>query len=284
MGGGTIELMHMEKITQSFIKDAREYFSGSLCGNIMKWKWVDGKLYDLDSDDVRLGCYFEYYFTLITTGKGTLPKDGRIPVRGMYANGKQSLAPYALAEANAARLKDQFEQMGLKIVAAGRKLTKGRFSATIDLEVECQKKIIFDDGHTWKKGDRLTFDLKYSGLISNRWEVFGWAALLMDGPHVQKKYHYTQATQYHYVGKAPFYFLVVSSKNENDTLLIHVDVTEEMVEEHIQEASSLYEKFEFEAKIGFEARPSISVCSRCSIRLACKDRHTFPHPVTAKPQ
>lgn len=268
----------IKKVTQSFVKDCRDYFSGSLCGNIMREKWVNDRLIELDSDAADLGAYFEYYFTLIKTGVGTLPKNKKVPLRGMYASGKQPLAKYAIAEANALRLMAYFDEMGLKILRAGVKVTKGRFEGTIDLVVECNKKITFDDGRKWKIGDVLIIDLKYSGLLDNRWDKFGWAGLLLSGPHIQKDFHKIQAIHYHYVGGMPFYYLVVSSTNENDIELFHVPVSKEMEQAHIDEANQLFEKFEFESKIGFEARPSISVCNGCPLNAECKDKHTFPHP------
>lgn len=269
----------IKKITQSFTKDAQDYFAGTLCGNIMKEKWVNERLIELDSKAAALGAYFEYYFTLLVTGKGTLPKDGKVPERGMYANGKQPLAPYALAEANAVRLKEYFELMGLKVLRAGVKLTKGRFEGTIDLMVECMKAIEFDAGKKWKVGDIFIFDLKYSGLLDDKWSNFGWIGLLSPGPHIQKDYHKVQAIHYSYIGgDYPFYYLVVSSTNENDIGLFHVGVTEEISQQYRDEAAGLFEKFEFEAKIGFEARPSISVCNGCPLKGECKDKHTYPHP------
>lgn len=34
----------IKKITQSFIKDTRDYFAGKECGNIIKAKYVDDRL------------------------------------------------------------------------------------------------------------------------------------------------------------------------------------------------------------------------------------------------
>lgn len=269
-----------DKISFSLLDDLKNYFYGDLCGNLIREKWVNDRLLDLDSKSARLGEFFEYHFTLLVLGKGTLPKNGKVPEREMYATGKQPLAHYARAEANAKHLRGYFEAMGLKIIKAGVRLTKGRFQGSIDLIVECQKDIRFDDGREWKAGDHLVFDMKYSGLIEDRWDKFGWAGLFREGPHIQKDYHLPQGFQYHHVSGLPFYFLVVSSTNEEDIKLIFVPVNEEVIENHIKEGNQLFEKFEFEAKIGFEARPSISKCNGCPLKGECKDKHIFPHPQT----
>lgn len=272
----------IKNITQSFIKDMEDYLNGHLCGNIIKTRWVDDVLINLDSDSADLGCYFEYRLTFLLTGKGSLPKDGIVPEAGMYKNGKQMLAPYELCHINVDRTISYFKEMGIKIIQAGVKQQKDNFEGTIDLICECTKEIKFEDGSTWNIGDVIVIDLKYSGLIDDKWSKFGWDGLLHQGAHIQKDFHGKQAKQYHFVTeRLPFYFLVVSSKNENDILFIHVSVTDEMIQEHINHGNWLYREFEFLANTtGFEARPSLSECNECKIRSTCADKHIFPHPKT----
>jgi hypothetical protein len=268
----------IKKISFSFMTDMVDYLEGGLCGNIIQEKWVNDRLIELDSDAAELGTYFEYYFTLLVTGKGSLPKNGKIPERKMYKDGSKPLSEYARAEKNAVRLKDYFEKMGLKIIAAGKKITKGRFEGTIDLICECTKSINFGQME-WIEGSHVVIDIKYSGLIEDKWKQFGWAGMLQPGPHIQKDYHGKQAKQYHHLTDLPFYFLVCSSTNETDITLLHLPMQEDyLIDEHIKEGNSLFEKFEFEAKIGFEARPEISACNKCPLKDECKDRHTFPNP------
>ncbi len=270
----------IKKITSSFINDAKEYFlTGTLCGNIMRERWVNDRLLDLDNEAASLGSYFEYYFTLLVTGAGSLPKDGKVPELIQTAKGKP-ISKYELAQVNAVRLKSYFEKMGLKIIKAGVKLTKGRFEGTIDLIVECTRDIQFDDGTSWNEGQRLVFDLKYSGLITDRWDKFGWAGMTREGTHIQKEYHGVQAIQYGMIGELPFYFLIVSSTNDTDVELIRVPVEQEQIDEHILMANQLFEKFEFEKQIGFEARPHHITCLACPLRGECQDKHEYPHPKT----
>jgi len=275
----------IQRITQSFMLDMRDYLAGNLCGNIVKEKWVNDQLIELDSDSADLGCYFEYILTekILGPGKGTLPKNGKIPKCGMYANGKQRLEPYERAHKNADRVIAYLNEMGLEVVSAGKKLVKGNREGTLDLICRCTKDITFHDGSTWKIGDEITIDLKYSGLIADKWSRFGWAGMLEEGPHLQKIYHGTQAIQYHYIGGGrKFYFLVVSSKNEEDILFIYVPITESATNDHLAEGNALYEKFQFIAGInGFTPRPDVAVCNSCQIKENCKDRHTYPHPKTS---
>ena len=262
--------------------DMEDYLNGTLCGNIIQKRWVEDVLINLDSDAADLGCYFEYRLTLLTTGKGSLPKDGHVPQPEYYKNGKQLLADYELCHANVDRVIAYLDKIGLKILHAGVKLIRDNYEGTIDLICECTKEIKFEDGNVWLIGDKIIIDLKYSGLINNKWDRLGWAGMLQSGSHIQKDHHGKQAIQYHFVGdEIPFYFLVTSSTNENDILFLHVPITFEMLNRHISHGNWLYREFEFiVATTGFEPRPSISTCNKCPIREGCTDKHIFPHPKT----
>jgi hypothetical protein len=270
------------KISQSFIKNAVEYFSGDLCGNIMRERWVKGRLLEMDSKAMHLGSYFEYQFTMLMLGVGSVPKNGQIPMPVTTKAGEKT-ADYKRADANALRLQGYFERMGLKILSAGKKLTKGKFEGTIDLICECQKEVVFGSFDlVWRVGDIIVIDLKYSGLIDNAWEPMGWGAMTRAGSNAQKDHHGIQAKQYHFITGFPFYYLIMAPSNEEDILLLHVPVSEEMLDDHVKGGNALLEKFEFEAQMGFEARPEFTRCNACPLKGECKDKHTFPHPVTVE--
>lgn len=291
------------KISQSFMNSMREYISGKGCGHWMHRQWVDGELMELDSKAVRLGAYFEYIFTelMLGEGKGSLPKDGKIPlpeckkaytdyVEAAIGNAKKKgtvakirkpddgdmYAPYVLAHVNAKRLQKQFDLMGLKIIKAGWKVTKGKFEGTLDLIVEATKEITFTNKTVWKVGDRFIFDLKYAGTLDDRWDRHGWDLMGDIGKNVQKDYHGTQAMQYHFIGELPFYFCVVSSTNEIDIRLFKVTISEEAIEQHIIEGNALEEKLKMYIDIGWEPRPEISKCGKCSLAATCPDKALFP--------
>lgn len=267
----------IKRISQSFTKDMLDYQAGELCGNMVKARWVDDRLFP-GSDAMALGAYFEYQFTLLMTGVGTLPKDGKIPMAKMMVSGKDKLAPYRTADANVRHLKDYFEEMGLKIVSAGKRLTKGRFDGTLDLICEVTKNRTFNPS-TWNIGDKIIIDLKYSGLLDDKWNKMGWAQLSMPGPQVQKDYHRIQATQYSYIGNLPFYYLVMSSTNETDIRMFDMPPPRDEFHEHLTRGNRLFEDFEFGVGAGFTPYPEISRCNDCPLKKECPDKHTFPHPI-----
>ncbi len=278
----------IERITQSFIVACRDYFAGDECGLLLKHQYVDGQLVERNSKSLALGSFFEFILT------GALPKNGKIPMPVyMKTPLKKKLAkdltvedqtePYRRAHFNAEAIRGLWKEMGLEMVKIGKKYTKGRFEGTIDVIMRCTKEIKFSDGTIWKVGDMMVFDLKYSGLLYDRWERYGWA-----WSDIQKEYHGTQAKQYGMITELPFYFWVVSNTNKMedgedeypmpDVKLFRVPLDEFMIEQHIIEGNKLFDRFVFEAGVGLVARPSLKKCSDCPLNENCDQKHSFPHP------
>lgn len=265
----------IKRVTQSFIKAMREYIAGEECGNIIREQYIDGRLIDRKSEAMDEGSYFEYKLC------GNLPKSGNVPEPLRTGKGELTME-YKRAEHNAEVVKKLlFETWGLKIVKKGVKLTKGNQEGTIDLMVECTMDVKFGD-KLWKKGDRFVIDIKYSGLLYDKWEKFGW-----QWSNIQKSYHGTQAKQYHYITGLPFYFLVVGNKNllkdgswqTTDIKMFYTPIDEHMIEAHLDEGNDLLEKLKFYGADLLEARPSYSKCIKCPLRENCHDKHEYPHPV-----
>jgi len=272
----------MKKITQSFIIEMRDYLNGGSCGHIIREKWINDRLLGEGSKAVKLGAYFEYIFTemMLGKGKGSLPKDGKIPQPEMMASGKDMLAPYRLAHVNAERLKNYFDLMGIKILSAGERLTKGKFEGTLDLICQATKDISWSNGMKWLSGYRFVTDLKYAGTIDDKWSPYGWGQMTIDyqGSFIspQKAIHGTQAIQYHYITGLPFYFMVISSTNDIDVKFFKVEVTKDHTTKHIAEGNDLFEKLKFYNEIGWEPRPEISKCAECPLKIACNDKAIYP--------
>jgi len=280
----------MKKITQSFIKAFQDYLNGDLCGHLIDWQFVQGKLIP-PTKAMKVGIYFEYQVS------GALPKDKKIPQPEMMKNGKDMYADYRNAYQNAGKLREMLESKGLKIVKAGYKVTKGRFEGTIDMVVEAVRDIDLGNGFILKTGERIVIDLKYSGLIGDRWNRMGWNVPELTPE--QREYHAIQATQYNYLMGIPFFYLIHASKNtregdrnsENEDeptngwpmLFFNFEISERATKEHIAKANNLNERFEMERDTGgFKARPSYSKCVKCPIAYQCKDKHTFPEPTLIK--
>lgn len=296
-------------ISQSFIKDFRQYKAGNKCGNLIKAVWVEGKEFP-PSDAMHVGTCFEYWFC------GNLPKDGKIPVTTIcYTttafNAKRKTKafegktdqeifdakvltvndmykPYITAYNNAQRLKIYFATMGIEILEKGvsknREYRPGvKFIGVLDLICQATKAINFGgelvarDGsfvkNTLKKGEKFVIDLKLSGMIDNKWDEMGWV-----WTPDQVRYHGTQAIQYHYISELPFFFLVMNPANETDIEFFRMVINENSIEDHLLEAIGLKEEFDYLKDIdGFRATPSLSKCLKCPLYGNCADQHGYPH-------
>lgn len=291
----------MKKITQSFITDMLDYLNGGSCGHLMREKWINGRLLSEASKSQKLGAYFEFIFTKMMTGTGSLPKDAIEPTPELYATCKKELAahianelkkptgrpfraiteadmlaPYQLAHKNALRLKEYFDLMGIKILKAGRTLTKGKFEGTIDLICEATKKINWANGEVWEVGYQFVIDLKYVATIEDNWNPYGWGAMKREGENEQKRVHGIQARQYNFITDLPFYFMVVSSTNEVDIKFFRITITEKQSEAHIVLGNDMAAKLKFYNEIGWEPRPDISKCLECPLKDECKDVAKYP--------
>jgi|SRR5690242_7836462 len=260
----------IKKISQSFIKDMIDYNAGRECGNLIRHKYVNDK-FVFPSKAQALGSYFEYELTKLLTGVGSLPKDGFQPKAQMQKSGKEPYIEYVRANQNAIRVKEYFDKWKLKVIAAGKKKVFGRFEGTIDLLVEA-----LEDGEDWKKGEVFIIDLKYSGLLDDKWTEFGWA-----WSDIQRDYHSVQAIHYHMITKgARFFYLVIAPDNVTDIKMLEVTgFTEERINSHKERANLLMADFQRAVQTGFIPYPELSKCLKCPLRSSCEDKAVTPKAI-----
>lgn len=270
----------IQSISQSFIKDFRAYLKREECGLIIKAKYQDEiELEDPNDEDSKpgakeVGMYFEFILS------GALPRNGQPPKVEYMADGKTPTVKFRQAKKNAERVKEIFKAMGFKIIKAGWKIKKGRFSGTIDLVLECERDMVFDAVEL-KKGEHIVVDTKVSGLMKETtpgWNKHGWK-----WSPIQKEYHAVQAKQYHFLTGLKFFFLVIESANKEDSIsdirLFYVPIDEWHIEQHIAEGNDCFAKLEFAVKNHtFVPRPSLQRCQDCPLFATCESKHTFPHP------
>jgi hypothetical protein len=255
----------IQRISQSFLKDFVAYKAKEKCGELLRAVWVDDKRIDQPSDAMNLGTYFEY----ITFG--TLPKSGIKPEPVKIKSGEPN-ADYRRAEVSSAVTKQWFETMGFKVIKTGQHYVKGRHEGVIDVLVECTKKLVFDDMHRLKKGDVIVIDVKYSGLLEDKWSKHGW----MWSP-IQRQYHGIQAKQYHYITDLPFYFFVKGMANPADCKFFRMEISPQEIEQHLAFANEAYDEVKFMASVdGFENYPSVEKCFDCVLKETCRSRHEYP--------
>lgn len=259
-------------ISQSIIKDYEAYQDGGLCGIVFKARYIDKTFPDMTSQAMNLGCYFEYLTT------GALPKSGKVPVPSytkteMKKDPEQRkpegmLAPYKLALINSERVKGYLSKIGLIIEGTGV------YKAENGLEGTCD--IIGDLG-----GNKVIIDLKYSGLLNDKYMEYGWGALELDNYYgaQQRRHHSTQAIHYSKLfGADEFYYLVCSSSNETDIGFFKINFTEEAERAHEYRIEQARQGIELGKTVGFKAHPDVIRCAHCAWKTTCKKAIFYPEP------
>lgn len=263
-------------ISQSTIKAVRDYLKKKLCGVVLEAKYIFNTFPE-DGDDSaakKLGRYFEFILSG-SLGRGhTIPepeykktfldKIKRSPVPELAKkNAKLSdmTKPYQLAHKNAARVKAYFVRMKIEILRVNVTFEdpdKEGIKGTIDIIARYNGRII-------------VIDVKYSGLIHDKWNELGW-----QWTPAQRKFHGTQAVQYHKLTGYDFFFLVVSSENEFDILFDEIFIGTLDKEQHTDEVILTRKTISFIKDFGAVPYPELVRCSKCAIREGCAFKITEP--------
>jgi hypothetical protein len=144
--------MRNKKISQSFLKGYNEYKGKRLCGLKFKAQHFDNVKFPT-SLPMDLGNYFEYVAT------GCLPRDGEIPEPKISYVGTKREAmstPYVRANESAELFKKIKKAYNITIKDLGLKLESKNKNGILDIWAEMD-------------GRPCIIDLKYSGLIDDKW-------------------------------------------------------------------------------------------------------------------
>jgi len=257
--------MKLPKISQSLIKAYGEYHNQNECGLFFKARYIDKdpECETEPTDAMRAGIYFEYLCT------GALPKSKVVPEPDVVYKGKPNeklSAPYERVVQSVELYKRILEKYDIEIIESGLDLSDDELSGVIDIYA--------------KWGDKKVFiDLKYSGLIDDKWSDSGWN---IDFLHEKHKLM-VQAVQYKILAERclgivdiPFYFFVFSSGDPNNIRIIEVVVDESKTAAHLVHVGLLKENLEFNMKHGFKAYPTIQRCGSCPIAHKCNAKTDVP--------
>lgn len=255
----------MVKISQSLMKSYTDYLNGKECGLLFKAKYIDKDeaAWGDPTDAMKVGMYFEYLCT------GAKPKDGHIPQPEISWKGtarEKLAAPYDRANDSAKVFKSIVDKCGIKIENVGLRLEDDEISGIIDIDA------------TWN-GERVFIDLKYSGLIENKWDEMGW-----DSEKLPEKYKiWIQALHYKTLAKRcldiddiPFYFFVFSASNPLDVKVLRINFDETELVSHNVTIQNTIKKLDYNIQKGFDALPSLSRCAKCPFSESCEKRTYLP--------
>jgi hypothetical protein len=256
------------KISQSFMKSFAEYKVKEECGLVVKAKYLDG-IQSPPTKAMKLGQYFEFMATggLPAYGDGTAPEPDSV----YKGTAKERLSEdYERANQSAIFCKALFKAMNIKIFSFGKKLvsTKLNMSCTTDIIAK------------WN-GKKCIIDLKYSGLVDDKWNELGWHEDFLE----QKEKILTQAVHYKIIAKekfktddVPFYFFVFNTKDPMDVRIFEVLVDPSKEMEHLEGVKNVSQalKREMKSPNGWKAYPELKRCNKCHLNETCEQRALLP--------
>lgn len=318
------------KISQSLHKDMQSYLDGNECGKVIEFKHVQGKLIPAEGVMLQGQFFeFIATGGLPKDGKipkpeylkvkkklwdrsevleylslGTLPGKIKNPPAGLEnrqefnipsfdleivmeihknaVNVQSMTAEYRRAWEQAQEFKRQCDEIGIEILGVQQTGERDGITGVRDIHFRWTK--------GKRKGKEGTIDLKYSGLINNDYEVYGWGFRDFDSMKIahlrQMNNHKIQAIQYDYIFDQPFFYWVFSSatgaEDTGENIFLEMSYDDFELEQHLKKSESLYKEFEFYKGIGFEARPGYNKCRQCPFAKICEDKQVINEPVLVK--
>jgi hypothetical protein len=270
-------------INQSMVKDLAKYQKGNLCGLIFQNKWILHQ-YGKGSKANNLGHYFEYLCTeALAKGETEAPK-ADLTKKG------EPTADFKVAQQQAIYFKEVMLKYGIKIISAGEKVVaENQWVGTLDIKAKWDG--IFENSYFLppdpKNPDNVVIiDLKYSGLLEDKWSEFGWHMDTLptkDGTMLQAK-HYTFLFWKKYGFIPPFFFFVFDTKNVGVCKIIYIDIEEADLIAHesfLWKAKSYLER---QLDIGFNPVPRYDQCTNCAYNQWCLSKVEVPPILTVKPK
>ena len=251
------------KISQSLIKEYSKYKQKKTCGLQVKAKYFDGIKFP-SSAVMNAGNYFEFMAT------GCLPRTGEIPIPEMIYKGtsKEKLATdYERANDSAVFFKKIINKYQIEIIETGKVITINNRTGILDVVA--------------KFNDRLSvIDLKYSGLLEDKWNEMGWETESLpykDNLMIQAV-HYTMLladlNNLEY-SDVDFYFFIFNSKDPEDAKIIKINIDSDVFETHLQLINKV-EKELLENNFNLKPYPSLKLCRTCPLS-DCKHKLTIPN-------
>jgi hypothetical protein len=256
--------IQLPKISQSLMKALSEYVQGNECGIAFNERYIKKTVEFVQTDAMRLGTYFEYKAT------GALPRNGIAPEPDVVYKGtaKEKLATdFERADASALFFKALMKFWDIKVLYTNHTMETATMKGIADLIVE------------WN-GKPVILDLKYTGMIDDKWSEFGWHKDFLS----QKDNLMVQGVMYKLLAKEtlgiddiPFYFWVFDSKNPQNVRIIEEKVDESRFYQHMDAVNNAKSFIEHTAKTnGWKAKPDLLRCAKCPLKPDCKFAVDYP--------
>lgn len=268
-------------INQSLVKDLVKYQNGDLCGLIFMNKWILNQFGEGTKSNT-LGHYFEYLCT------GALAKGETEPPKPEYTKKGELSSDFQIAKKQSVFFHELINKFGIKLISAGDKvLADNKWIGTLDILAEWNTFSNYVDyDFTNNSNKQVIIDLKFSGLLDDKWNQYGWHTDTLakkQGTMLQAK-HYKFLYWKKYGFNPPFLFFVFDTKEVGKVKVINIDIEDWELEQHEVFLEKAKRYFEIQLEKGFEPRPKYESCVKCTYSVWCQFKVTIPSVISIKPE
>jgi hypothetical protein len=226
-------------ITQSMLKDFAKMEAGEGCPKQFYYKYIKFENVELrDTSSMNLGKRFEYILT------GQTDKFG-ITVGPLLTGKGEKSAEEKRVRANADTASEVLNSHGFKfkrlVNETGEALSIGKARSGVSIHTQGMSGTL--DLLCTKNGQKCIVDLKYSGLLGDKWSEFGWYWEDKNHPNYigNNPYQRLQATQYvalyylRFGKKLPFYYAVFDNRSgkEGNYRIFEMDISDDAITRHL---------------------------------------------------
>lgn len=240
-------------ISNSLLSGYTDYKNEEMCGLYFKAIYIDKSHKFPSSAAMRLGQYFEYICT------GEVLRDGTIP-QALYTKAKE---PTMTAD----YVRAQLQKKNFNRLYKYKKYNSGKILEFV-IDGQNYKGVLDVDELDQDGKTKAIRDLKYTGVIDNKWENFGWV-------DIRQKKHPNQAKMYIWLwwkltgNIVPFYFDVFSSKNAWQFKIFKIIMDKTSLIEFETWLIQTVDLLKFDLKVGMIAYPDLEPCRDCPLRNGC---------------
>ena len=128
-------------------------------------------------------------------------------------------------------------------------------------------------------GKKVIIDLKYSGLIDDKWNELGWeteSLPMKDSLMIQGVHYKILAKDILGIEDIPFYYFIFNSKDPTDMKIIKQNVDGDKFFFHRTAIQQVKDQIEKEIYNGFKAYPDYRKCKDCPLNEKCKVKAEAP--------
>ena len=256
------------------MKELNDYRLGKACGRVFVEKYIN-KRFDLfpPSESMAAGNYFEY----LCIGANT--KTGEVPQPKYLKDGKTLNEAYKRILSQADNFKNFIAYYGIEIVSVQEKWIVDGLEGTVDFIGKATRDIKDKNGNILiEKGEEFIADLKLSGLISDKWNDFGWHEDKLSEKErlILQPIHYKFLSKLKYGREYKFMFIIFSPANDYEYKSLIFDVSEEDLELHKTFIATTAAWLKHYLKKGFKEVPEYMRCMDCPLKTSCKSFMAIP--------